>query len=122
MRAKYAKAIRFGIEKAREVKFWPESERNYYEKRSEVLYFDFEYGLDSTVRSITEEAFNRTYHARRQQYTYPLDDTGLELIKAAEKLEYVKWTETRQERYLRELNEKVQRLEAVVNDLKESSY
>ena len=121
MRAKYAKAIRFGIEKAREVKFWPESERNYCEKRSEVLYFDFEYGLDSTVRSITKEAFNRTHKKRKQRYVNSLDDESIKFMHNAENLDYVKWTETRQERYLRELNEKVQRLEAVVNDLKESS-
>ena len=115
IRAKYAKAIRFGIEKAREVKFWPE-EGNHYEKESEVRYYDFRTDL-----VLAELAFNRTHKKREQQYVNTLEDESIKLMHRMQDLDYVKWTETRQERYLRELNEKVQRLEAVVNDLKESS-
>ena len=115
MRAKYAKAIRFGIETAREVKFWPD-EGNYYEKESEVRDYDFR-----TEWNLASNAFYRTYRKLRKKYVNSLDDESIKFMHRAEKLDYVKWTETRQERYLRELNEKVQRLEAVVNDLKESS-
>lgn len=113
MRAKYAKAIRFGIEKAREVKFWPD-EGNYYEKESEVRYYDFR-----TEWNLASNAFNRTQRKLRKKYVDSLSVDDYNALNKAEHLDHRKWNETYQERYLREISERTTALEKTVRGLAE---
>ena len=108
MRAKYAAAIRFGIESGQATNYGSPDDK-FYTLRDKVQGYSW---MDSQRENhLARDAFERTQQKKKNQILENATPEEREALKAQHKLNHEMYYETSAERNLRELKESVLRIE-----------
>ena len=108
MRAKYAAAIRYGIESGQATNFGSPDDR--YFKLSEGVRW-YSWMSSHRENELAQNAFDRARKRRTEEIWKGATPEEREALKAQHKLNHEMYYETRAERNLRELKESVLRIE-----------